>query len=121
MSGGTWIRLLLSAGFALVGTACGPTAPKSPEEHVIVPPAPQVTDEGLRQQLNTLRAMVSEYAKLSGPGAPNDEKTASRLDLLKQGFAEFRRKCAENLDKAGADRKAVEDFLDRCGALMQEA
>ena len=119
MTGGKSVRLLLLAGLVLAGSACGPVAPRSTEGRLIIPEVPQVADDGLRQQLNTLRALVLEYSKLSEPGAPNDAKTAGRLSLLKQGFSEFRTKCTENLDKAGESRRAVEDFLDRCASVMQ--
>jgi hypothetical protein len=115
------VKLLLLVGLALAGAACGPAAPRSTEGRAIIPEVPQVANEVLRQQLNTLRALVSEYAKLSEPGAPNDEKTAGRVSLLKQGVSEFRTKCTENLDKAGESRGAVEDFLDRCASVMQGA
>ena len=121
MTAGKSVRLLLLAGLALAGAACGPVAPRSTEGRAIIPEVPQVADVGLLRQLNTLRALVSEYAKLSEPGAPNDEKTAGRLSLLKQGFSEFRAKCTEDLDKAGESRKAAEDFLDRCASVMQGA
>jgi hypothetical protein len=114
------VRLALLLG--LLGLACAgcrPAVSVDVQVRAAIPDLPQVEDQGLRQQLFTLREMVVQHAKLSEPALASDEKTAERLTLLREGFSDLETKCRAGLEGAVADKESVTAFLDHCGALMR--
>ena len=63
--------------------------------------------------------MVMEYRKLSDPASARDERSASRLDLLKRSSNDLQTTCASNAKAAGNQQRTVDDFLDQCAAVLR--
>jgi hypothetical protein len=112
------IRVFLVALICMSLAACGPRVAQPSAAGSIVPEVPKVDDAGLQQRLHTLRAVVNEYGKLALPAAGSEEKTSQRLELLRQGFNDLRRKCLDELDTAGPDASAVKEFLQACATAI---
>lgn len=116
----TTFRLALL--FGLLGLACAgckPAAQEDTESRLAIPALPQVSDQGVRQKLFTLREMVAQYTKLSDPASASDEMTEERLRLLRRGFSDLEAKCRAGLDSAGSENESITAFLDRCRTLMR--
>jgi hypothetical protein len=112
------IRIFLVASVGVLLAACDPKGAHTSAAGLIVPEVPKVADAGLQQRLHTLRAVVNEYGKLALPAAGSEEKTSQRLELLRQGFEDLRRKCLDELDAAGPDASAVKEFLQACATAI---
>ena len=113
------IRLTVAVLLGAVLCACGPGEPEAAGGQSLIPAVPQVADENLRRQLNTLREMVTEHGELALPSAKTDEKTSRRLELLQQGFEDLSQQCLENLDPADDGSAAVREFLEACASAMR--
>ncbi len=108
------LRTLFTLLMAAACTACNPASTTPQSSKPTVPQIPEVADPGLQQQLRTLHAMATEYARLSAKDAKPSEKSTQRLGLLKQGIANFEKECRANLDAAGQQQDAVKEFLRQC-------
>jgi hypothetical protein len=105
----------------LACTCCRPAASVEIKGRPTIPDLPQVGDQGLRQQLFTLREMARQYVSLSVPDQVSDEKTAKRLALLRQGFKDLENKCRVHLESITDNKEPVVVFLDRCRSTVFSA
>ena len=112
------IRITLVTLLTAVLSACNSGEAEASTDKLQIPVAPEVASADLRQQLQTLRAIVVDHERISKTVENSDGKAALRLALLRQGFDEFKGKCLNKIDPADPYAKDVSKFVKACSSIM---